>query len=264
MSNNYLVPQNDDAFEILDYKNLGQVRIQLDNQGNPWFCLQDVASVLGIQNSRDLLKRINEPYVDSIYIGVQTGVMADGVTPAMQNVPMNFINEAGLYQAIGQSRKPEAKKFMNWIFSEVIPEIRKKGYYSLHEIKTPKDFMHRLVSDVYSNIEMTQGIDNRLTTVENRLNVGEPIWNGHTQTINTLNIQQEAIVREQPLSVRVFMLYNGFDPNNYDLNTIGRECAKLCRANHIPISKIYHPSLGEVNGYPYNVLAEVVSRLIQM
>lgn len=60
------------------------------------------------------------------------------------------------------------------------------------------------------------------------------------------------------------MLYNGFDPNNYDLNAIGRECAKLCRANSIPISKIYHPALGEVNGYPYNVLAEVVSRLIQM
>lgn len=110
----------------MDYKNLGQVRIQLDNQGNPWFCLQDVASVLGIGNSRDLLRRIDEPCVDSIDTWVQTGVMADGVTPAMRNTPMNFINEGGLYQAIGQSRKPEAKKFMSWIFNTVIPEIRKK------------------------------------------------------------------------------------------------------------------------------------------
>lgn len=126
MSNNYLVPQNNDAFEIMDYKNLGQLRAQIDNQGNPWFCLQDVAAILGIRNTSDLARRIDDPYLVITEIGVQTGMMADGITPAIQNVPMNFVNEAGLYQAIGQSRKPEAKKFMNWIFSEVVPSIREK------------------------------------------------------------------------------------------------------------------------------------------
>lgn len=124
--------------------------------------------------------------------------------------------------------------------------------------------IHRLVSDVYANAKMTQNLDNRLTTVENRLNVGEPIWNGYKQRINTLEMQQQVIINEQHLSVRVFMLYNGYNPNDYDLNSIGRECSRLCRANRIPISKIFHPTLGEVNGYPYNVLVDVVSSLIQM
>ncbi len=36
-------------------------------------------------------------------------------------IPLTFVNEAGLYLAIGNSRKPEAKEFMVWVFGEVLP-----------------------------------------------------------------------------------------------------------------------------------------------
>ena len=119
--------QTQDPFAILGYKNLGQVRVQVDNQGEPWFCLRDIASIIGIQNSNDLLKRIDSQRIGRVYVWIQTGVMADGITPAMKNTSMNFVNEAGLYQAIGQSRKPEAKKFLDWVFSTVIPAFRRKN-----------------------------------------------------------------------------------------------------------------------------------------
>lgn len=130
MTNDNLIDKGNKQFEIFNYNNLGQVRVQVDKNGNPWFCLNDVCSVLGLNtnDSNKVLKRIEIPYQTTILVGINTAVRADG-TQVIQNIPMNFISEAGLYQAIGSSRKPEAKVFMNWVFGEVLPMIRKTGAY---------------------------------------------------------------------------------------------------------------------------------------
>lgn len=128
MTNNNLINLNDGKFEIFNYKNLGQVRTYVDENGNPWFCLNDACAILQISNPRNLVSRIDRPHVHTIDMGINTAVRADG-TSVTQNIPMNFISEAGLYQAIGSSRKPEAKVFMNWVFGEVLPMIRKTGMY---------------------------------------------------------------------------------------------------------------------------------------
>ena len=41
----------------------------------------------------------------------------------------NYINESGLYTLILRSRMPIAKKFKRWITSDVLPSIRKYGFY---------------------------------------------------------------------------------------------------------------------------------------
>lgn len=53
-----------------------------------------------------------------------------------QNREVIFINESGLYSLIFSSRMPNAKKFKRWVTSEVIPSIRKNGYYDMRESKT--------------------------------------------------------------------------------------------------------------------------------
>jgi len=42
-----------------------------------------------------------------------------------------FINERNLYAMVARSSKPEAKRFMDWVYSEVLPQIRKTGSYSI-------------------------------------------------------------------------------------------------------------------------------------
>ena len=44
---------------------------------------------------------------------------------------LTFINEAGLYKLILRSKLPAAEEFSDWICEEVLPAIRKYGYYSL-------------------------------------------------------------------------------------------------------------------------------------
>ncbi|EJL3952082.1 hypothetical protein CGK13_22490 [Vibrio parahaemolyticus] len=46
-----------------------------------------------------------------------------------------LITEAALYELVFASKKPNAKKFQRWVTREVLPEIRKKGYYG--KVKLP-------------------------------------------------------------------------------------------------------------------------------
>lgn len=42
---------------------------------------------------------------------------------------MLHVTESGLYALIFKSRKAEAKRFRKWVTSEVLPEIRKNGFF---------------------------------------------------------------------------------------------------------------------------------------
>ena len=114
---------NNNPFEIFNYKNLGSVRVQLDQNGNPWFCLNDICDVLKLSNSRMLASRLNQKGVSLSY------TLTNGGTQEM-----TFIDEGNLYMAIGRSRKPEAQGFIDWVFREVVPAIRKTGMYMTDDV----------------------------------------------------------------------------------------------------------------------------------
>ena len=42
-----------------------------------------------------------------------------------------FIDEAGFYELVFKSRLPAAKMFREWVFTKVLPSIRKYGYYKM-------------------------------------------------------------------------------------------------------------------------------------
>ena len=48
---------------------------------------------------------------------------------------MLCVNEPGFYRLVFQSRKPEAERFKTWVFTEVLPSIRKKGYYAFPKVR---------------------------------------------------------------------------------------------------------------------------------
>ena len=102
--------------EIFKKENF-EVRGGLIN-GEPYFCLSDVCKILDIANSRDAKTRLDLKGVAT------TDTLTNG---GMQK--LDFISEPNLYRLIFQSRKPEAEVFQEWVFSEVLPSIRKHGGY---------------------------------------------------------------------------------------------------------------------------------------
>ena len=53
---------------------------------------------------------------------------------------MLIVNEAGLYRLVFKSRKPEAERFKTWVFNEVLPSIRKYGFF---RASLPKIWIYR-------------------------------------------------------------------------------------------------------------------------
>ncbi|MEH8029090.1 BRO family protein [Gallibacterium anatis] len=103
--------------------NSNPVRVELfDNQ--PYFCLLDVCGIFEIQNSRRVQSQMLDPQgVRLVYI----------LAKDEKQRRTAFINEPNLYRIIFRSEKPIAKKFQNWVFEEVLPQIRKTGKYSLDQ-----------------------------------------------------------------------------------------------------------------------------------
>lgn len=94
---------------------------------DPLFCLVDVCKVLEIDNPSQVLTRLDSD-----------GVINNEVIDSVGRVQSaTFINEPNLYRVIFQSRKPNAKAFQDWVFSEVLPLIRKTGGYQVQPSPLP-------------------------------------------------------------------------------------------------------------------------------
>ena len=140
-------------FEIFNYKNLGSVRTTLDKYGNPWFCLNDILNILQIGNVTDVSKRLNPKGFDSIEVLTNGG---------MQN--MIFVDEGNLYMAIGRSRKPEAQPFMDWVYREVLPMIRRTGMY----------MSDKVIDDFMDNPDMFDRMVDRYVAIRDELRKAQP------------------------------------------------------------------------------------------
>lgn len=121
-----------DEIKIFQNEQFGQIRIVVNENNEPLFCLADVCNVLGLRQG-DVRQRLEEGVVSTQPLETSGGVQQ-----------ANFVTEDGLYDAILDSRKPEAKKFRKWVTSEVLPSIRKHGgYITAQQNDTPEEIMAR-------------------------------------------------------------------------------------------------------------------------
>lgn len=105
--------------QIFSNPQFGEIRTAIGENGEPMFCLPDLCRVLELTPSK-VAQRLGDDVLSKYPI-----------TDALGREQMaNFINEDGLYDAILDSRKPEARKFRKWVTSEVLPTIRKHGVYA--------------------------------------------------------------------------------------------------------------------------------------
>lgn len=86
--------------------------------GEPWFVLADLCKVLDIAASGRLAARLDEGMRQTHTLETAGGRQR-----------MTIVSEAGMYEVVIRSDKPEAAAFRRWITSEVLPSIRKHGGY---------------------------------------------------------------------------------------------------------------------------------------
>lgn len=123
--------------KIFENAEFGSVRTANCN-GKIYFCGKDVATAFGYKNPlkaiRDHCKGVNE--LDTPTLG---GVQK-----------MKFISEGDVYRLAVKSELPNADKFENWIFDEVVPTVCNHGAYMttdvIEQTLTNPDFIIQLAT----------------------------------------------------------------------------------------------------------------------
>jgi len=117
------------------------VRTATDEKQEAWFCAKDVCAALDIAwRGLETLENMPENWK-----GVRNLRTPGGEQEAI------FINEAGLYRLIFRSQKPKAEEFANWVCAEVLPAIRKHGYFGAVK---PRDYLNIIKQIDYLTLQV--------------------------------------------------------------------------------------------------------------
>lgn len=93
-----------------------------------WFCAKDVYESLGLQWAglrSSSLKNVPEKWVMPLQHQTTKGERE-----------LVFVSEPAVYQAIFRSNSPKSIEFTEWVCEEVLPQIRKTGFYGKVDPKT--------------------------------------------------------------------------------------------------------------------------------
>lgn len=121
--------------QIFENPEFGEIRVTINEDGEPLFVAADVCRVLEHSNVTMALERLDDDEKAKLDLGLSGGLT-------------NCVTEPGLYSLVLGSRKKEARAFKRWVTHEVIPSIRKHGAYmtpqTLEQALLSPDFLMQL------------------------------------------------------------------------------------------------------------------------
>lgn len=118
---NEITKRTDLNITIFSSDAFGDIRVT-GTPDEPLFCLADVCRVLDLQPSR-IKDRLDERGV------TKSNTPTKNQHGAVVVQPLTYVNERNFYQIIMRSNKRQVKPFQDWVFGEVLPQIRKTGGY---------------------------------------------------------------------------------------------------------------------------------------
>jgi prophage antirepressor-like protein len=102
-----------------------------------------------------------------------------------------YINEAGLYELIFNSKMKKAREFKDWVFEEVLPKIRKHGYYVAPNADADK--IRELEEELKEQRELNDRLHNiqrELLTYKKRVEKNEIVY-----IVSTANYARQGIFK---------------------------------------------------------------------
>ena len=108
-----------------------------------WFKAQDITKILGYSKSRDAIARHVDNRDKKTVCCRPRFVDANNSDLRAKN--FTFINESGFYSLVLSSHLKLAKEFKYWVTSEVLPSIRKYGYFKMFD--NPNDKMFKIENE---------------------------------------------------------------------------------------------------------------------
>ncbi len=136
------------------------LRADLTEDGTPIFHAGDLCTLLGYKNPRAAIRR----HVDQEDVAKRDTLTDGGIQKA------TWVTEPGMWALIFGSETEQAKAVKRWVFRDVLPAIRRQGYYALPGtaigILPPHLFrkeLHGKPACLGSSLWAVLGVETRLT-----------------------------------------------------------------------------------------------------
>lgn len=134
----------------------GKVRVVMKD-GKPYFVGKDVAKCLGYADTTKALKQ---------HCKYRTSCPVPHPQSATKTIEVLIIPENDLYRLVFGSELPNAVEFQDWVCDEVLPSIRKKGYYSVAPIQDERASLYMSVIDAPDAVSTALALKNLTTFIE--------------------------------------------------------------------------------------------------
>lgn len=224
--------------------------------GEPWFVVLDVCRALEIADARDAARRIEAED------RVKTPVLTAGGQQQMW-----VVNESGLYELVFASNKPEARRFRRWVTSEVLPQIRKTGSYSI--TLSPAEMLLQQCQMLVEQERRTRAIEeqNRRIVAEqrrisSRQEAQDEILDDFGGEIGTLRVDVETLKENHERVTAIGFANLRKIRSDVDfLRQLGIKAASIARRDGVPISRAHSTVWGEVNAWPLEIWDEAYDTL---
>lgn len=108
--------------QIFNNPQFGEVRVAMTENGEPLFCLADVAKALGYSRPADAVSTHCKGVV----------ILPTPTNGGVQQI--KFGKEGDVYRLVMKSKLPDAEKFQDWVCDDVLPSIRKHGAYMTQDV----------------------------------------------------------------------------------------------------------------------------------
>ena len=133
------------------------VRTAVDSDDQVWFCAKDVCEALDITWNGSTLDNMPDEWKGVLKLRTPGGEQE-----------ANFINEPGLYRLIFRSNKPRAVEFSNWVCKDVLPSIRKNGFFGTINAKDRLAYSKQILSVTTTLTKNKDAMLHKLLTAELR------------------------------------------------------------------------------------------------
>lgn len=125
-------------FQSEEEKGFSEVRtVEID--GEVWFVASDIAKTLGYKRPNDAVRQHCK----------SKGTVKHRIANDNAVNEMILINEPNVYRLVIKSKLPSAEKFEEWLFEEVVPSIRKKGFYGKIDRAQVPNFYKRYLGNIH-------------------------------------------------------------------------------------------------------------------
>ena len=222
--------------EIFKNENF-EVRVAVDENNEPLFCLSDVCKVLEIQNVTDVKNAIKREFDDDL----------DLIYPIFDSLGREqnatFITEPQLYFVLMRSDKPNAKPFRMFVNKEVLPSIRKTGSYTQKPL---------------SQIEILQGSVEILAAHEKDIKViKNDISDLHKEQLKARHNINRLLNNDNYMTLIAYMNLNGISQKGYHIPSLGKKATRLSNEQGAFMGAVIDPRYGRVNTYSTEILRQI-------